>query len=401
MRKYRVGSAIGMMAAMGVAVISLVSAIVTTAAAADGISFQKTVVDPAFRSEGVAVTDFDGDGTPDIAVGSQIYLGPDWKRTVPIVEDVKVYDPKGYSDAFWCMAADLNGDGRPDLIVNRIPGQATDWFENPGSENFGKPWKRHLVTEVMSNENPIAISENPPRILCGWSPDGNADSEKRQVVILSPAADPYAPWQVQAISRETETGSQRYDHGIGFGDVNGDGRKDVVAMGGWYENPGRAAPVGPWKLHAVPISEPCAQMIVHDFNGDGRADILTSSAHNYGFWWHEQNEDGTFATHEIDKADSQLHSLEFVDIDGDGQPEAVVGKRWQAHWQGDPGWDDPAVVLLYWKWECRDGQVTWTKHTIDADSGVGIQFTITDINGDGKLDIIVSNKKGVFVFEQE
>ena len=375
--------------------------LLTTAVCADdGVTFKKTVIDPIFRSEGVAVADFNNDGVADIGVGELIYLGPDWKETVQVADEVKDYDPKNYSDSFWCLASDLNDDGWMDLVVNRIPGQATDWWENPGAENFGTPWKRHLVTDVMSNENPISVgTSESPAILCGWSPDGNADSEKRCVVLMTPGETPDSLWKIQKISGEAQTGSMRYDHGFGYGDVNGDGLSDIVAMGGWYENPGEGVE-GLWKLHAVPISEPCGPMIVYDFNGDGRADILSSSAHNYGFWWHEQNADGTFTTHEIDKADSQLHSLEFVDIDGDGQCEAVLGKRWQAHWQGDPGWDE-AAVLLYWDWGCRDGQVVWTKHTIDTDSGVGIQFAVNDINGDGKLDVIVSNKKGVFLFEQE
>lgn len=381
--------------------IGLMSVLLMAAnVSADEVKFKKTVVDAKFRSEGVAVADFNNDGKMDIAVGTVMYLAPDW-HMVNIAEEAKEYDPKGYSDSFWCVASDLNGDQWIDLIVNRIPGQATDWWENPGEK--GGPWTRHLLVEVMSNENPIVADlagDGRAWILCGWSPDANADSDRRRVVAMMPAMDPYSLWGVRFISAEGQSGSMRYDHGFGCGDVNGDGRNDVVAMTGWYEGPENLDQSAEWVFHSTPISDPCSQMIVQDFNGDGRADILSASAHNYGFWWHEQNEDGTFTTHEIDKTVSQLHSLEFVDIDGDGQNEAVLGKRWQAHWQGDPGWEDPAV-LMYWDWECKDGQVTWTKHEIDNDSGVGIQFTIIDINGDGKLDIITSNKKGVFLFEQE
>ena len=376
----------------------LLSTILTSVCVAeDGreILFKKIVIDPEFRSEGVAVDDFNRDGIQDIAVGSVVYDGPDW-RPRPIRDTAEKFDPKGYSTSFWCLSWDLNQDGWPDLIVNRFPGQATEWWENSG-ENGG-PWTPHLMYDVMANENPIVVNlygDNERQILCGSLIDGAMHA----VATVPDESDPNAPWKLRSISGPL-TAEMPFNHGLGCGDLNGDGRADVLCIGGWWEAPEDPQDTRPWKYHHTSLGADCAQMIVVDVNQDGRADVVSSSAHQYGFWWHEQNADGTFTTHGIDDTVSQLHSIMMVDLDGDGQREFVLGKRWQAHWEGDAGWADPSL-LMYFDCLCQDGQVTWVKHVIDDDSGVGIQFEIADVTEDGKLDIIVANKKGVVLFEQQ
>jgi hypothetical protein len=130
------------------------------------------------------------------------------------------------------------------------------------------------------------------------------------------------------------------------------------------------------------------------------ADLATSSPHSYGVWWWEQSTNGTFTQHLIDASFSESHALVVADINGDGLPDLVTGKRWYAHGpNGDPGAQQPAVLVWY---ECRrqNGQVSFIPHLIDADSGVGTQFVVVDMNGDGRPDVVTSNKKGVFVHLQ-
>jgi hypothetical protein len=90
-----------------------------------------------------------------------------------------------------------------------------------------------------------------------------------------------------------------------------------------------------------------------------------------------------------------------VDINGDGLKDFVTGKRWWAH--GPTGDADPnAPAVLYW-FEARrgpDGSTQFIPHKIDDDSGIGTQFVVADVNGDKLPDIVVANKKGVFLFEQ-
>ncbi len=146
-------------------------------------------------------------------------------------------------------------------------------------------------------------------------------------------------------------------------------------------------------------------MYVYDVNGDGRPDVIGSNPHHYGIWWWEQGpsepgKEPTWTQHVIDSSFSETHAMRFEDLDGDGVPEIITGKRFYSHGQHEKGALDPAL-LVYYKLKRKGSQIEWVRHDIDNDSGVGTQFEVTDVNGDGKLDIIISNKKGLFYFEQQ
>ena len=143
-------------------------------------------------------------------------------------------------------------------------------------------------------------------------------------------------------------------------------------------------------------------MLALDVDEDGDQDIISSSAHGYGIWWHEQGKDEngnvSWTTHVISKLFSQSHALVMKDINGDGRPDLISGKRYQAHVKGDPGTDDPSV--LYWYEYIPGKNPQWIPHLVDDNSGIGNCFVVMDINKDRLPDIIVSNKKGVYFFEQ-
>jgi hypothetical protein len=376
------------------------------------ITWKKTVLDRAFVSEGVAVADVNKDGKMDVLTGEVWYEAPDWKphRIRPGKDDWSQGDKNVYSESFCCWAEDVNGDGWVDLIVIPFPGKAAHWYENPQ----GQPtlWKEHEIWHSACNETPqyVDLFGTGKRVLImGWQPKGK-DNEG-QMAWFTPGKDPTALWEMHPISEPSTPGHPvpgtfRFSHGLGIGDVNGDGRADVLCTGGWWEQPAKDEGK-PWTFHPADLGPDCADMYAFDLNGHGKADVLSSSAHQFGIWWHEQkaNPDGkepAFVRHDLfPHLFSQTHALHFVDINGDGLKDLVTGKRWWAH--GATGDVDPgAPAVLYW-FEAKknaNGSTRFVPHQIDNNSGIGTQFAVADVNGDKLPDIVVANKKGVFVFEQ-
>jgi hypothetical protein len=379
--------------------------------AAAKITWKKTVLDTAFRSEGVAVTDVNRDGKMDILNGEVWYEAPTWKRhEVRPSKDYTRGKQNVYSQSFACFADDLNGDGYADLIVIGFPGAPCHWFENPKGK--AGHWKQHLIWHSACNETPLYVDlfKNGKRVLVmGTQPKGK--DNQGQMAYFSPGPDPTKPWVMHPISAPSAPGNEvpgtrRFSHGLGVGDVNGDGRLDVICTGGWWEQPAKADGKAPWKFHPAKLGPDCADMYAYDIDGDGKADILSSSAHRYGIWWHQQRAGAkgspTFLSKDLfPRLVSQTHALVLADINGDGLLDLVTGKRWWAH--GPKGDADPNLpARLYWfeARKGRDGMTSFTPHVIDEDSGIGTQFVVADVNGDGLLDVVTSNKKGTFLFEQ-
>jgi hypothetical protein len=231
--------------------------------------------------------------------------------------------------------------------------------------------------------------------------------------------NPTGLWEMHPISGPSApgkevAGTQRYSHGMGIGDVNGDGRLDVMTsgattggLGAWWEQPASADGKTPWTQHPLQAPDACADMFVWDMDGDGKNDVISTSAHRFGIWWHKQRpgaEGGEPSFQKMDifpKLVSETHAAHFKDIDGDGRPDLITGKRWWSHGKNEPGSSDAA--MLYWLKNTKgpDGMTMFTPMEIDNDSGIGTQFEVVDINGDGLLDVISSNKKGVRVIVQE
>ena len=248
----------------------------------------------------------------------------------------------------------------------------------------------------------------------GVQPKGKGTANEGQMVWLRPGEDPTRPWNTYPISEPSEKGkpipgTARFAHGLGVTDVNGDGRLDVVCTGGWWEQPAEPEARGkagqPWKFHPARLGPDCAHMFAYDLDGDGKRDIISSSAHRFGLWWHQQRagQEGSpaFLKHDL-FADlvSETHALCCVDINGDGLKDLVTGKRWWSHGRAEPGADMPPRLYWFEARKNRDGTVRFLPHLIDEGSGVGTQFVVADFNGDARPDIVVSNKKGTFLFEQ-
>jgi hypothetical protein len=368
-------------------------------------TYKKLTLSREFLAEGSHYGDFNRDGHMDVVAGPYWYEGPDFVKRHEIYPP-KAFDPEQYSDNFLTFGIDINGDGWTDVFVCPQPGTRGYWFENPKGGNGH--WKKHFFPNEISNESQwwVEIIKGAGKCLL-YNRDGFLGFSTLKVENNIPK------WTFHAISKEDRRRFERYTHGIGCGDINGNGRVDIVEKEGWWEQPENPGET-PWKFHKFKFAMAGAQMFVFDVDGDGLNDVVTAwHCHLYGLiWWKQiRGADGriSWVKNEIlpIKPDlespalriSQMHSMDIADINGDGLPDIVTGKRFWAHGPtGDREAYAPAV--LYWFELRRDGKggAEFIPHKIDDDSGVGTQVTTVDLNGDGVPDIISSNKKGTFIF---
>ncbi|MCL2622025.1 MAG: VCBS repeat-containing protein [Planctomycetaceae bacterium] len=353
------------------------------------------------RFESCGVGDFNNDGHPDIVAGEYIYFGPDFTKKIRIREiqsDINE-NGDGYAWDFMDMPMDVDGDGLLDIVTLSWHGESIEWLKNPGDATSA------ITPDKLDSFWEISLVEKLGPFESGdlWDIRGNGKEEglvpNPQITLLYTVGK----------KEDGSTGLIRtlicdkpMAFGSGVGDVNGDGRPDILRPNAWFEAPEDIL-TGKWIEHPLSLggkdgaTDHTPQILVLDVNKDGRNDIITSSAHGYGIFWYEQLEGkDQWKQHTIDDTWTQAHALCLADIDGCGEPELIAGKRFRAHNGGDPEEDKPQRVHYYKNAVDADGKVTWTRYTISYDEGVGSSMAIyaVDLTGNGTLDLVMTSKSG-------
>ncbi|MGB2429605.1 MAG: FG-GAP repeat domain-containing protein [Akkermansiaceae bacterium] len=383
------------------------------------VSFRKIQLLDKFISEGASIGDINADGKADIVSGSLWWQGPEFKRSFAYAP-VKFFPVKGpgltgYSNNFLTFTTHLTPDLWSDIIRVGLPGLPGDWALNPGQNPLPPDNTQHSCTHGKSQDNICNESPQLLDVIGDGKPELLAYSHG-QITLAIPNPDPDQAWQVLPVSPKDKR-FHKYSHGLGAGDINGDNLTDILEKAGWWQQPANWDRQSPWTFHPYPFAPQVggAQMFAYDIDGDGDNDVVTAlNAHGYGIAWYEQIQQAgkiSFKQHRIltDKPGdnpygvcfSQPHAMACVDIDGDGLKDFVTGKRFYAHNGKDPGAEDPAVLYWFRATRQQDGSVEFIPYMIDDNSGVGCQVATADLNADGRADIVIGNKKGVFAFIQE
>lgn len=386
-------------------------------------TFKRIQLSDQFWCEGANFGDLNNDGINDVISGPWWYQGPDFKQRHEFYPSKTTFQLKlgpyttvavpgfegtlgsknTYSDNFFVWTLDFNKDGWNDILIIGFPGKDTSWFENP--KGASGHWKRHVVFDQTDNESPTfadITGDGKPELVC---------ITKGQYGYASPDwSAPEKPWPFHPISPDNKYGN--FTHGMGIGDINGDGRMDLLEKDGWWEQPASLQGDPVWKHHRNQFGIGGSQMYAYDVNGDGLNDIITGlAAHAFGLSWFEQFREGgeiKFREHVIMNSQpsdnkygvkfSELHAIDLVDMDGDGLKDIVTGKRFWSHGRtGDPDRNDAAVTYWFKLVRGVDRSVDFVPYLIDDNCGVGVQVVAADFNGDKLPDLVMGNKKGTFI----
>jgi FG-GAP-like repeat len=340
----------------------------------------------------------------------------------------------GLKGGYQVTIADLNKDGKPDIIALASGMSELVWFENPD-------WKRHVLATDLSHMINLAAwdtdGDGIPEIVLAHEFANEAKNSVGILSVLQHGPDPAKPWKVTEIDRIPTS------HRLRWADIYGNGKKVLMnspLTGLQAEKPeyrGKTPLVfykpGVWMRETIPQeNEGVAHGIyITDWDGSGRDDILTASFVGLdlfrlgkdGVWtrtelakgdpspwpksgssdvavgwiggkpsktrfltaiepWHgnlvsvyRQDKQGRWQRQVIDDALDQGHTILTADLNGDGTDEIIAGFRGKVR-----------GVNIYYANGSKGER--WINHPLDNGGIAASSCAVADLNADGRLDIV-------------
>jgi hypothetical protein len=379
------------------------------------------------HAEGISLLDMNGDGFADLLSGAYWYENPGagggvWKQHQ--FRTVGVHNEFVSDCGEWIV--DVDHDGLPDLVTTGWIANGLWWYKNPGPKATaaGEMWKAEKIADSFDTEGGAFGDING---------DGKPDIALSHYNHSGVIWVDFGPEKSTAKPRVHHVGGSHEDgHGIGIADIDGDGKADILTPHGWFQQVD--ADNDKWIWHGDwDLGDAGFPILGYDVNHDGKLDLIYGQGHGYGLYWLEQTgtpAHRTWIRHTIDESFSQSHALALVDLNGDGTPELITGKRYRGHSGGDPGSYDPVVVYAYRlpgaaqiasakahagtpqqtssaggsssmaiADPSTDPTFTRIALSVNGTASIGTQIITADLDHDGDMDIATAGKLGVHVLE--